>query len=151
MTIDSSQTVVIEAAELRRRLIRTAYALHFSAGQTASLFEQYADIVPLPSQLDGPDSAERWRLLSDRALEIARGCDRRAANGHPADAAGGLGRNGDASGHPDVVALADLATRHLSAAAMTVEAMLPFVDVSSRGRLDGAVEQIDATIRDLRD
>jgi hypothetical protein len=146
----SSERVATEDTELRKRLIRTAYALHFTAGQTASLFEQYADAVPLPLDVDGAVSAVRWRVLSERALEIAHACDRRVANGGlDLDFADSCQR--DASGHPDVSALAELATRHLSAAAMTVEAMLPFVEVPIRGRLDGAVEQIDATIRDLRD
>jgi hypothetical protein len=49
MTVNGSATEVADAAELRKRLIRSAYALHFSAGQTASLFEQYSEVVPLPS------------------------------------------------------------------------------------------------------
>jgi hypothetical protein len=149
MTVSSER--VADAGALRKRLIRTAYALHFTAGQTASLFEQYGDSVPLPVDVDGGVSADRWRLLSERALQIAHACDRRAASRRTAELDFAGSSQGDASGHPDVTALAELATRHLSAAAMTVEAMLPFVDVPIRGRLDGAVEQIDATIRDLRD
>jgi hypothetical protein len=142
---------VADATALRKRLIRTAYALHFTAGQTASLFERYRDSVLLPVDVDGGVSADRWRVLSERALEIAHACDRRAASRRVADLDFAGSGQGDASGHPDVTALAELATRHLSAAAMTVEAMLPFVEVPIRGRLDGAVDQIDATIRDLRD
>jgi hypothetical protein len=147
----SSERVATESPELRKRLIRTAYALHFTAGQTASLFERYAESVQLPLDLEGAASADRWRVLSERALEIAQACDRRGTSRRVADLDFGGCCEGDASGHPDIDALAALATRHLSAAAMTVEAMLPFVDVPVRGRLDGAVEQIDATIRDLRD
>jgi predicted NBD/HSP70 family sugar kinase len=150
MTV-SSERVATEDTNLRKRLIRTAYALHFTAGQTASLFEQYAGSVTLPLDVDGAVGADRWRVLAERALEIAHACDRRAANSHLADLDFADCCQRDASGHPDVSALAELATRHLSAAAMTVEAMLPFVEVPTRGRLDGAVEQIDATIRDLRD
>src|SRR4051794_29425818 len=114
MTV-SSERVGTEPTELRKRLIRTAYALHFTAGQTASLFELYADSVPLPRDLDGAVSADRWRVLSERALDIAKACDRRAASGRVADLDFGLCCEGDASGHPDVNALAELATRHLSA------------------------------------
>jgi hypothetical protein len=150
MTVNGFVTDVADATELRKRLIRSAYALHFSAGQTATLFEQYSEVVPLPSEYDGQMSADRWRTLSDRALDIARACDRRAAGRGSADADLVDSCNGDASGHPHVPVLVDLATRYLSAAAMAVEAMLPFVEVADRHRLDDAVNAIDGTIRDLR-
>jgi hypothetical protein len=95
-------------------------------------------------------SAERWRLLSDRALDIARTCDRRAARRRIDNVEYLDGCVGDASGHPDVSVLVDLATRYLSAAARSVEAMLPFIEVADRRRLDAAIDTIDGTIRALR-
>ena len=63
------------ARVLQEHLVRTAYALHFTAADLAAQHERRAGLRVLPSGVDHGVQAKRWSMLSDYALDIVRGWD----------------------------------------------------------------------------
>ncbi len=64
-------------AVLQQRVAQTAYALQWSATDTAALLERQADRVGLPANIDYPAEIKRFRALADQASQIAERWDGR--------------------------------------------------------------------------
>jgi len=65
------------AALLRKRVARTAYALHLAAADTAALLEQRADLLGQPRRIDYPTEIKRWQALADQAGQMAERWEQR--------------------------------------------------------------------------
>jgi hypothetical protein len=141
-----------QAEAMRKRMVHDAYALYFSAGETAGLFEQHAELATQPTQVDCESNAKRWRTLSEAALDIARLWDRdfSATASAPPDSPTTAHVSHRPGSEHDLVSMAVDAARHLAAAGMHLEDMLPHAPRRARGDLSEAVDRTDATIRQLR-
>lgn len=73
--LDRSALAMDRAAMLQRRVVLAAYALQFTATDTAALLERRAELVGLPSRIDYPAEIKRFRVLADQARQIAERWD----------------------------------------------------------------------------
>ena len=139
------------ARVLQEHLVRTAYALHFTAADLAAQHENRAD-AQMPSGIDHRLQAKRWLALSDHALDIVRRWDRRT----DADASGPSSQDGRLLVRPrrplpeEALDLAHSAIQRLFRASLTLHAVMPVASDLVHDRLLEAADELEWAVRDIR-
>ena len=150
--MDAAQTraAIERANDLRDRLVRMAYALHFSAADAAALYEQRGRAAPAASGIDQTLRAKRWRVASERALQIVQDWDDDVSGCALRPVPRQQPPSEDAPDQPDVTALADTVVRHLFSAGLRLQSLAQVATPAVRDGLTDVVDEIDQAIRELR-
>jgi anti-sigma B factor antagonist len=73
--LERSARALDRATLLQQRVMQTAYAVQSAAADTATLLEQRAALLGEPWRIDYPTEIKRWRILADRARQMAERWD----------------------------------------------------------------------------
>jgi hypothetical protein len=166
------------ARVLQEHLVRTAYALHFTAADLAAQHERRSGFRMLPSGVDHRQQAKRWLVLSDHALDIVRqwdpGAGELSESDHPSvsdparNRSKGNGRNGRNSSNssnsngssgrsvprqtsPDnIEQQAGAVLDRLFRVDAALQGVLPDVDAVVKAELKEAVRDLAAAMRAVR-
>lgn len=135
---------------LRERLIHTAYALHFSAADAASLYDEQAELTAGPMQADYALEAKRWRVASDQAHDLVKvwsAFPRHTFDDTPAVADASLPTD-----EPQEWALArlDVAIRHLFLAGRQLRAIPSGTPELAQGQISDILGELDVAIRNIQ-
>jgi len=148
---DTTRGAAVERARaLQEHLVRTAYALHFTAADLAAQHERRAGLRLVPVGIDNRLQAKRWSTLSDFALDIVRRGDPDSAVLEPAEHPSGASRPAAQVCPEQIDELAHGVLDRLYLLDATLQGVLPDVDSTVKADLRHAMVELRDAIRTVR-